>query len=212
MGVMVMTLKVVGAGIGRTGTFSLKHALEQLGFGPCHHMIEVLGNMAQQLPLWQSAVAGRPDWDRIYHGYNSAVDWPTARFYRELHAAYPAAKFILGYRSPQSWAESFSQTIYMALSDIEKAPPGQHEWLRMVTELITQNGIPPGLDVAGLEKAFVAHADGVRAAIPPDQLLVFEAKDGWEPLCAFLDVPVPDEPYPRTNDRAEFWEHMKAGA
>lgn len=118
-----MTLAVVGAGIGRTGTMSLKIALEQLGFGPCHHMVEVLGNMSSQLPLWQGAVAGRPDWRGVYQGYHSAVDWPTARFYRELHSAYPDAKFVLGYRSPQSWAESFSHTIYLALSDISKAPP-----------------------------------------------------------------------------------------
>lgn len=204
-----MALEVVGAGIGRTGTLSLRLALEQLGFGPCHHMIEVLANMPTQLPLWQEAVAGRPDWEAIYQGYHSAVDWPTARFYRELHAAYPDAKFVLGYRSPKSWAESFSNTIYMAISDIGKAPPDQHDWLQMITELLSQNGIPPGLDVPGLERAFAAHVDAVKAAIPPERLLVFEAKDGWEPLCAFLEVGVPDGPYPRTNDRAEFWEHMK---
>ena len=206
-----MALKAIGAGIGRTGTMSLKLALEQLGFGPCHHMIEVLTNMPAQLPPWQDAVAGRPDWAKIYQGYHSAVDWPTARFYRELHAAYPDARFILGYRSPQSWAESFSNTIYMALSDISKAPEEQHDWLRMVTEVLKQNGIPPGLDVAGLEKAFAAHVDAVKAAIPAEKLLVFQARDGWEPLCGFLGVPVPDGPYPKTNDRAEFWEHMKEG-
>ncbi len=204
-----MKLKVIGAGIGRTGTFSLKTALERLGFGSCHHMAEVLGNMPEQLPLWQAAVAGQPDWEAVYDGYNSAVDWPTARFYRELHSAYPDAKFVLGYRSPQSWAESFSQTIYMALSDISQAPKEQHDWLHMVAELITQNGIPPGLDVKELEKAFIVHVEAVRKAIPTDQLLVFMAQDGWEPLCAFLDVPVPNEPYPRTNDRAEFWERLK---
>jgi len=204
-----MALKVIGTGIGRTGTMSLKIALEQLGFGPCHHMVEVLGNMSTQLPLWQDAVAGQPNWDAIYKGYQSAVDWPTARFYRELHAAYPNAKFILGYRSPKSWAESFSHTIYFALSDISKAPEEQHDWLRMCAELLEQNGIPPGLDVEGLEKAFAAHVDAVKTAIPPKQLLVFQAKDGWQPLCDFLDVPLPDEPFPRTNDRAEFWEIMK---
>jgi len=204
-----MALKVVGAGIGRTGTFSLKHALERLGFGPCHHMVEVLENMPAQLPLWQAAVAGQPDWEAVYQGYHSAVDWPTARVHAELHKAYPDAKFILGYRSPKSWAESFSQTIYMALSDISKAPEQQQAWLRMVTELITQNGIPPGLDVAGLERAFIAHVEAVKAAVPAEKLLVFQATDGWEPLCAFLDAAVPDEPYPRTNDRAEFWKRMK---
>ncbi|WP_370399369.1 sulfotransferase family protein [Sulfitobacter sp. JB4-11] len=204
-----MALRVIGAGIGRTGTMSLKIALEQLGFGPCYHMVELLDNMPSQLPLWQDAVAGRPDWEQIFQGYHSAVDWPTARFFRELNETYPDAKFVLGYRSPQSWAESFSHTIYMALSDISQAPPEQHEWLHMVTEILRQNGIPPGLDVAGLEKAFAAHIEAVKAAIPPKQLLVFEAKDGWVPLCNFLDVPVPDDPYPRTNDRAEFWEIMK---
>ena len=204
-----MTVKVFGAGIGRTGTMSLKLALERLGVGPCHHMIEVLGNMSSQLPLWQEAVAGRPDWDAIYQGYQSAVDWPTARFYRELHAAYPDAKFVLGYRSPKSWAESFSHTIYMALSDISKAQEEQHDWLRMVTELLIQNGIPPGLDKEGLEAAFDAHVESVKTSIPPEKLLLFQAQDGWEPLCHFLDLPVPDEPYPKTNDRAEFWEHMK---
>lgn len=204
-----MGLKVVGAGIGRTGTMSLKLALERLGVGPCHHMIEVLGNMSSQLPLWQAAVAGRPDWNAIYAGYESAVDWPTARFYRELHAAYPEAKFVLGYRSPKSWADSFSHTIYKALSDIEKAPEEQREWLRMVTEVLVQNGIPPGLDDTELEVAFEAHADAVKAAIPAEQLLVYKATDGWEPLCRFLEMPVPDEPYPRTNDRTEFWEHME---
>ena len=197
-----MALKVVGAGIGRTGTMSLKIALEQLGFGPCHHMVELLKDMPRQLPLWQAAVAGEPDWDAVYEGYRSAVDWPTARFYRELHAAFPDAKFVLGHRSPESWAESFSHTIYLSLADIEKAPEEQREWLRMVAKILEQTGIPPGLDAEGL-------AGAVKAAIPPERLLVFEARDGWEPLCAFLGVPAPDGPYPRTNDRAEFWEHMK---
>ena len=204
-----MALKVVGAGIGRTGTMSLKTALERLGFGPCHHMVEVLGNMPEQVPLWEDALAGKPYWDSIYDGYQSAVDWPTARFYRELHAAYPDAKFVLGYRSPESWAESFSHTIYLALSDISKAPPEQRDWMRMSTELLNQNGIPQGLDVAGLENAFSAHVDAVKESIPCDQLLVFEAADGWEPLCRFLGVPVPEGPYPRTNDRVEFWGHLK---
>lgn len=204
-----MALKVVGTGIGRTGTMSLKIALEQLGFGPCHHMVEILANMPTQLPLWQAAVAGQPDWESVFQGYHSAVDWPTARFYRELHAAYPDVKFILGYRSPNSWAESFSHTIYLALSDISKAPEEQHDWLRMVTEVLKQNGIPPGLDVEGLEKAFAKHVEAVKAEIPSEQLLVFQATDSWEPLCDFLEVPVPDGPYPKTNDRAEFWEHMK---
>ncbi len=119
-----MPLKVIGAGVGRTGTLSLKLAINQLGLGPCHHMEEVLHNMPVQVPPWAAAVNGQPDWDTIYKGYESAVDWPTAGFFRELRAAYPAAKFILTHRSPESWVESFSETIYKALGRQGSCPAG----------------------------------------------------------------------------------------
>src|SRR5438552_1133407 len=104
-----MTLKIIGAGVGRTGTYSLRSAINQLGLGPSHHMEEVMQHMPVQLPLWQAAVKGKADWAAIYKGYASAVDWPTAGFVRELHKAYPEAKFILTVRSPESWAASFSE-------------------------------------------------------------------------------------------------------
>ena len=203
-----MPLKVIGAGVGRTGTYSLKLAINRLGLGPCHHMEEVLHNMPVQVPLWAAAVNGTPDWDRIYKGYESAVDWPTAGFFRELSAAYPSAKFILTTRTPESWAESFSETIYKALAGRDRAPPEQQAWLQMVVDVVSKTGFPAGLDVDGLMRAFSAHNDAVRAAIPAKQLLVYQVKDGWEPLCAFLGAPVPAEPFPRTNDRAEFWDRV----
>ena len=201
-----MPLKVVGAGVGRTGTLSLKLAINRLGLGPCHHMEEVLHNMSVQVPPWAAAVNGQPDWDTIYKGYESAVDWPTAGFFRELRAAYPAAKFILTHRSPESWVESFSETIYKALAGKDQAPPEMQAWLDMCVGVIGKTGFPAGLDADGLKRAFTAHNDAVKAAIPAKQLLVYQVKEGWEPLCAFLGVPVPSEPFPRTNDRAEFWE------
>lgn len=204
-----MAIKVIGAGVGRTGSYSLKLALNALDFGPCHHMEEVALNLPVQLPLWQAAVAGRPDWQTIYSGYESAVDWPTARFFRELNAAYPEAKFILGYRNPRSWAESFSQTIYKLISEADQAPEHLQEWLAMARKVILQTGIPEGADVAQLEAAFVAHGEAVKAEIPAERLLVYEVKEGWEPLCAFLEVPVLDAPFPRTNDRSEFWDMIK---
>lgn len=201
-----MALRVIGAGVGRTGTYSLRVALERLGFGPCHHMEEVATNMPVQLPLWQAALRGEADWEAIYDGYASAVDWPTARFYRELNAVYPDARFILGDRSPDSWAASFSQTIYKLLAERDKAPEVLHEWLEMTVELTAQNGMPLGLDTAGLEAAYTAHVEAVKAEIPASRLLVYQVRDGWEPLCTFLDVPQPDEPFPRTNNRGEFWD------
>lgn len=201
-----MTLQVIGAGIGRTGTMSLKLALTELGFGPCHHMEEVGKAMPVQVPLWQAALAGTPDWPAIYDGFNSAVDWPTARYFRELHAAYPDARFILTVRSAQSWAESFGSTIYQLIAGADKAPAHLQEWLAMAGGTIQQTGIPMGADQAALEAAFNAHNAAVKQAIPASQLLVYEVKQGWEPLCAFLGVPVPAGDFPRTNDRSGFWD------
>jgi hypothetical protein len=203
-----MTVQVIGAGVGRTGTYSLKLALNQLGFGPCHHMEEVLFNMPSQVPLWSAAVEGRADWDAIYRGYSSAVDWPTAGFFRELNEAYPEAKFILTLRSPESWAASFSETIYKLLGETSNAPEEMRAWLAMASRVVEKTGFPPGLDLEGLKRAFIAHEKAVKAAIPASRLLIFQVKDGWGPLCEFLESAVPSEPFPRTNDRGEFWDRV----
>lgn len=203
-----MSLKVIGAGIGRTGTYSLKLAVNRLGLGPCHHMEEVLHNMPVQVPLWTAAVNGVPDWQAIYQGYASAVDWPTAGFFRELRDAYPSARFILTHRTPESWVESFSETIYKAMAGKDQAPQEMRAWLDMSIGVIRKSGFPPDLDAGGLMRAFTDHNNAVKAAIPASRLLVYQVKDGWEPLCEFLGVPVPAEPFPRTNDRVEFWDRI----
>ena len=203
-----MTMNVIGVGVGRTGTYSLKLAINQLGLGPCHHMEEVLKNYDDQVRLWTAAQEGSPNWLAIYKGYNSAVDWPTARFWRELLLAYPSAKFVLTVRSPARWVESFSETIYKLLSERDKAPDEMRAWIEMCAAVIGSAGFPDGLDTDGLMKAFSAHIDEVRSVIPTHQLLVYEVKEGWAPLCEFLGVPVPDDPFPRTNDRGEFWDRV----
>ena len=201
-------MQLIGTGVGRTGTYSLKLAINQLGLGPCHHMEEVLHNMPLQVPLWSAALNGAADWQSIYDGYPSAVDWPTAGFFRELYEAYPSAKFVLTQRSPESWADSFGGTIYQLLTGRDQAPPEMRDWLEMSAGVIAKTGFPEGLDRDGLIAAFVAHNDAVRATIPPGQLLEFEVKQGWGPLCEFLEVPAPDEPFPRTNHREEFWDRV----
>lgn len=207
-----MSLKIIGAGVGRTGTYSLKLAINQLGLGPSHHMEEVILNMPRQLPLWQAAVAGRPDWGAVYDGYPAAVDWPTAGFHRELYAAYPTAKFILTHRSPESWIDSFSATIYKLIAAAEAAPEAMRPWLAMGTAVIAKTGFPLGLDRAALVAAFEAHIAAVKATIPAAQLLVYQVKEGWQPLCDFLGVPVPEGPFPRSNDRGEFWDKVSQAA
>ncbi len=207
-----MTLKIIGVGVGRTGTQSLKLAINHLGFGPCHHMDEVLHHMQEQLPLWQAAANGRPDWPAIYNGYASAVDWPTAGFCQELNTAYPSAKFILTVRTAESWVESFSETIYKALAGRDHTPDHMKPWLDMAISVITRTGFPGGLNMAGLIKAFNDHTLRVKQLIPADRLLVYEVKQGWEPLCKFLGVTVPATDFPRTNSREEFWERIKAAS
>lgn len=203
-----MTMQVIGLGVGRTGTYSLKLAINELGLGPCHHMEKVLHNLPVQVPLWSAAVQGNPNWQAIYDGYHSAVDWPTAGFFRELVAAYPSAKFVLTHRNPENWADSFAATIYALLAQKDQTPPEMQDWLAMCSAVIARTGFPGGLDRDGLIKAFMAHNEAVKMAIPAKQLLIYEVKSGWEPLCAFLGVPVPASPFPRTNDRAEFWDRV----
>lgn len=203
-----MAIQVIGAGLGRTGTYSLKLAINQIGFGPCHHMEEVLHKMPVQVPLWAAAVNDQADWKRTYEGYESAVDWPTACFFRELAQAYPEAKFVLTERDPERWADSFGATIYKLLAGKDHAPPEMRDWLEMVSAVIAKSGFPPGLEHEDLKQRFIAHNEAVKATIPAERLLVFEVKDGWGPLCDYLGAPVPDADFPRTNDRGEFWDRV----
>ncbi|MEZ5920861.1 MAG: sulfotransferase [Parvularculaceae bacterium] len=194
-----MALSVIGAGFGRTGTASLKLALEKLGFGPCYHMSEVLANKGH-LDLWNDAAAGTPDWARIFRDYHSTTDFPASLYWRELAAFYPDAKLILSLRDPESWFQSTQETIF---SERMHALLAGSPW-----EVMLQNTINEALggdinDRDALIRAFNEHTRAVKAAFGPDRLLVFEAKEGWAPLCKFLGVPIPDEDFPRVNSKAE---------
>jgi len=203
-----MSLNVIGAGVGRTGTHSLKLAINQLGLGPCHHMEEVLHNMPAQVPLWSAAASGQPDWSRIYSGYHSAVDWPTACYFRELAKEFPTARFVLTERDPEKWVASFNATIYRLIGSVDQVPHELQDWLRMAAEVIARTGFPLGLDRDELIQAVHSHNEAVKEAIPANRLLVFEVREGWQPLCDFLGVPVPTTEFPRTNHREEFWDRV----
>lgn len=206
-----MSLAVIGAGVGRTGTMSLKLALERLGLGPCYHMLEVLANPAHD-PIWHAATRGEPvDWDALFAGYRSAVDWPVAAFWRELCVHYPDAKLVLSVRDSKQWHASVMDTIFKALSSDPKPGDEQARVHRAMTrELILDRTFRGRLDdPAHAISVYEQHNRAVTDAIAADRLLVYEIGSGWEPLCAFLDLPVPDEPYPRRNTRSEFHDrHM----
>ena len=192
-----MTLQVIGAGWGRTGTMSLKLALEQLGY-PCHHMHEVFLH-PEHVARFTAAASGAPDWDAIYDGYTAAVDWPTCSFWRELSAEYPDAKVILTERDPQDWYESFTATIQKPITTFDG------EWGDMVRAVIIERDLEGDPNTPDhLRAVFARHNEQVRATIPAERLLEFRVSEGWEPLCAFLGCDAPDEPFPRVNDREEF--------
>lgn len=207
-----MTLQVIGAGLGRTGTMTLKTALEMLGLGPCHHMIEVFANMPTQAPFWRSAAGGAAvDWDVGLAGYASSVDWPSAHFYRQLAAHYPDAKIILSRRDPERWYESMAETILKAMTmPVFSAADGGEAPMHFARMIIHDQTFHGDLSRQGVIAAFERHNAAVIATIPPERLLVFEAAQGWAPLCGFLGVPVPDVSFPRTNSREEFWTHAEA--
>jgi hypothetical protein len=207
-------LAVIGSGFGRTGTASLKRALETLGFGPCHHMEEVMAH-PEQVAHWQAYVAGEPvQWDEVFNGYRSQVDWPGANVWRELAQAYPDAKVIHSVRPEEAWWKSFSATIgkFFTIYKGMPMPPHVAAMLDAMHVAIVQRTL--GGEPTDRERVLAAYrrrTEEVRAALPPDRLLVFDVAEGWAPLCAFLDVPVPDEPFPRVNSAEEFWQFFDEG-
>jgi hypothetical protein len=203
-----MTLKVIGAGLGRTGTLTLKTALEQLGFGPCHHMVEVFAHM-EQADFWRRAAEGEPvDWEEIYSAYLATVDWPGCHFWRQLADRYPDAKVLLTLRDPERWWESMNETILQAMKNLPAVPGnGQRAAMRFAELIINEQTFAGDFSRENVIAAFERHNAAVRAAFSPERLLVYEVSQGWAPLCDFLDVPVPDAPFPRTNSREEFWTH-----
>jgi len=195
-----MALQVIGAGLGRTATFSLKFALEHLGFGPCYHMSEVLAGARRNVPLWLEAIAGRPDWEAIFAGFHSTTDYPACTWWRELAAHYPEAKVVLTVRDPDSWFDSVSETIFSdgMQASLAGSPTGD----------LMQGAIFDAFGGRTRDRAFMTdwfarRNQAVIDSLPPERLLVFSPKDGWEPLCAFLGVTVPAEPFPRVNSRDE---------
>lgn len=205
-----MALKVIGSGFGRTGTNSLKLALEQLGFGPCHHMFEV-GSNSDQLPFWQAAARGElPDWDEVFANYNASVDWPSARFWRELAVHYPDAKVLHSVRPAEKWIESVHNTIYPSMAGWRDREPGnRRDRGEMAHELIVNQTFDGRMDDRNHAMAvFEAHTEEVKRTIPADRLLVYNVAEGWQPLCDFLGVPVPATEFPRTNTTKMFQERV----
>ncbi len=212
-------LKVIGAGFGRTGTLSLKAALEELGFGPCYHMVEVFRH-PEDISRWQAAARGEPiDWNALFEGYQSTVDWPGCAFYEELMQAYPDARVLLTVRDPERWYDSANETIYRIYRRFTRSPmaavlsfvtgvffPTRKRVSQMINTIIWEGTFGGNFeDRQHAIAIFNQHIEAVKQRVPPDRLLVYNVKEGWEPLCAFLGVEVPvGKPFPHLNERSSF--------
>jgi hypothetical protein len=201
-----VTIEVIGAGFGRTGTMSLKVALERLGYVKCYHMIEVFEHQ-DHIPLWAAAHRGESvDWDMLYEGYSATVDWPSCDRWQEHAAHFPDARIILSTRDPERWYESVMSTIYQTGAALRDSEDENLQRFGRWADEIIWTGVFDGRfeDKDHAIAVFNAHEARVKASVPADRLLVFEASEGWQPLCEFLGKEVPDEDYPRVNTRDEF--------
>jgi len=199
-----MTISLIGAGYGRTGTLSLKSALETLGYNKCHHMIEVINTPGEPERWMQAIDAETVDWESMLEGYEATVDWPACHFYKALADYYPKAKVLLSVRDPLAWFESMSATTLRVIRKrMQTGDAGQPK--NLGTELVVNAAF--GGEIDDPEHAirmFNQHTKDVVDAIDPSRLLIFDVREGWEPLCQFLDKPVPDAAFPRVNSRDEF--------
>lgn len=200
-------LQVIGAGFGRTGTLSMRAALAILGFGPVHHMFEVV-KAPEQSADWLRALDDSSVLRDLLANYRSAVDWPTCYFWRQLMDMYPDAKVILTHRDPKAWYKSIRNTIYRLLTaKTSDMPSDQVEMARRIVMDNTFSGRLGEEDYA--IEVFEKHNALVKATVPAERLLAFDVREGWQPLCDFLGVPIPDQPFPKTNSTEELIAHFK---
>jgi hypothetical protein len=215
-------MKLIGAGMPRTGTLTQKLALEMLGLGPCYHMVDVIADL-DQARLWERALDGEQPWSEILDGFNATVDWPGGYFYRELVDFYPQAKVLLSVRDPEDWERSMRETVWAVrhgeslirlLSSAQAhVDPRWRAFLGMIDRLVWERTFASGhAEPHQLIDTMRRHNEEVKRNVPAERLLVWSVQEGWEPLCEFLELPVPDAPFPRVNDRTEFLNRIIDGS
>jgi Sulfotransferase domain len=219
-------MKLIGAGLMRTATTTQMFALEQLGWGPCYHMRDLLADLQAGLPLWEAAADGTPDWARIFGSANSTVDWPSARYYRELMEVYPEAKVLLSVREAEPWVRSMRATVWgifhghSVIHHVSEArtvlDPIWQRYIALMRRISWEEGTGAlageSFSDEGLAGLMTRWNDTVKATVPAERLLVWDPAEGWEPLCEFLSVGVPSEPLPQLNDTPSFQEGIIGGA
>jgi hypothetical protein len=217
-------MKLIGAGLPRTGTLSQKIALEMLGLAPCYHMVNVLTDL-EETARWRRAVDGDLSPAEIFEGFEATVDWPGSFFYRELIELYPDAKVLLSVRPSDRWARSMRDTIWGViygdimirhLSDARRTiDPPWADYIDLMSEMWQRSGLIENAQTtteADMAAAMERYHAEVQSTVPAERLLVWSVSDGWEPLCEFLGLPVPEADFPRVNDSAQFADRIIDGA
>lgn len=209
-------LEVIGIGFPRTGTMSLKHALERLSLGPCYHMIEVF-RRPQDVPFWRSAMQTHGEgvaWNEVFADFRSTTDCPAGYFWRQLLSEFPQSHYVLTIRDPDAWYESFLATVYDAMIHPERAPDEDHRDVQLMARELILDRMFDGrfLDRDFAISQYHSHINAVQAAIPSEHLLTFDVATGWEPLCEFLQLPIPAQPFPRSNTRDEFRQRITSAS
>ena len=217
-------MRLIGAGLPRTGTLSQKVALEMLGLQPCYHMVNVLADL-DEAPVWRRGLEGEPVWPELLGDFQATVDWPGSFFYKELAESYPDAKVLLSIRDAEGWERSMRETIWgvlfgeMLIRDLSRArcrvDAKWHGYIQLMEQMWLQSGlIPDGADTdpETMRAAMEQFNTEVQETIPADRLLVWSVSDGWEPLCEFLGLPVPETPFPHLNDSKVFADRIIDGA
>ena len=200
---------LIGAAFPRTGTMSVKTALERLGVGRCYHMHEVSLN-PEHVEVWNAVHDGRmPDWRTFLSGYAATLDVPACLYWKELAETFPNAKVLFLRRDPEGWYESMLATTYQVVtgSKGQTEPP-----LAMVKRVLFEGYFEGRFEDRDHAIAtYLRYCDEVRQCVSADRLLEYEVSQGWRPLCDLLKCPVPEEPFPRTNTRDSFRSRNRMG-
>jgi hypothetical protein len=202
-------LEILGAGFGRTGTNSLKIALERLGFGPCYHMYEITKNPGH-ISFWNAAASNSPvEWISFFKSYKATVDWPASAFVPQIYKAFKSSKVIITVRNPEEWYQSANNTIFHTMANWEaNENPETRDRMKMAKKIILDGVFWGKHDnknhCIGI---FNKHINEISNVVPKDNLLIFDVSEGWVPLCEFLKVEIPNEAFPYTNTRASFFKH-----
>lgn len=217
-------MRLIGAGLPRTGTLSQKVALEMLGLAPCYHMVNVLADL-DEAQVWRRALEGEAPWDEVFQGFQATVDWPGSFFYKELTEAYPDAKVLLSVRDADAWERSMRDTIWgifygdVLIRDLSVArgrvDPKWKGYLELMEEMWRRSGLiddAANTTSESMKSAMERFNEEVSQTVPSERLLVWSVSDAWEPLCEFLEVPVPETPFPHLNDSKEFAQRIVDGA